>query len=361
MSQGKLLINLAVLLPQPTGISNYALNIIPYLQQLEPKLLVAKPQSGYDCHLIPENLSPAQGTLGHLRRIIWTQWQLPRIYAQEKASLLFSPVPEAPIGEKLRYLVMVHDLIPLRFPRLTSPLTPYFRYYLPRVLEGAEHIICNSQATAQDIAEFIKIPPEKITAIHLGYDTEHFTPRENLPSPSVPYFLYLGRHDPHKNLSRLLTALGTIAPDCTQELWLVGPTDKRYTPQLQQQAIALNIANRVKFLNYLPYSELPIVINQATAVVYPSLWEGFGFPVLEAMACGTPVITSNLASLPEITGNAAILIDPYQIESIAAAMKLLSKNHEERSRYRQLGLTQARHFSWAKTGEATAQVLARYV
>lgn len=361
MSESKLLVNLAVLLDKPTGISNYALNIIPYLQPLQPKLLVAKRQPGGNCRLIPDNLSPGEGTKGHLRRLLWTEWELPGIYRQEEASLLFSPVPEAPIWNKCRHVVMVHDLIPLRFPRLTSPLTPYFKYYLPQVLKQAEHIICNSYATAQDLREFLGIRPEKITPIHLGYDQDHFRPRANISTPAVPYFLYLGRHDPHKNLSRLLNALGAIAANCAEELWLVGPKDNRYTPKLQQQAISLKIANRVKFLDYVPYQDLPILLNQATALVYPSLWEGFGFPVLEAMGCGTPVITSNLASLPEITGDAAILVDPYQVESMAQAMELLAKDSTERSRLSQLGLAQADKFSWAKTGEATANVLARYI
>lgn len=359
-SEGKILINLAVLMSKPTGISNYALNIIPYLQELQPKLLVAKTQPGYDCRVIPNNLSPAEGSLGHLRRLLWTEWQLPQIYQKEKASLLFSPVPEAPIWQNCRQIVMVHDLIPLRFPRIASPLTPYFRYYLPQVLKKSTHIICNSYATDKDLQELLGVPESKITVIHLGYDQSHFKPL-GLPKAEIPYFIYLGRHDPHKNLPRVLEALAAIASSCTEELWLVGPQDHRYTPQLQQQAIALGLEKRVKFLDYVPYCELPRLLNQATALVYPSLWEGFGFPALEAMGCGTPVITSNLASLPEITGEAGILVNPYQVESIAEGMKLVAQNEEVRSRLRELGLTQASNFSWAKTGLATAQVLAKYL
>lgn len=356
----KILINLAMLLDKPTGISNYALNILPYLKALEPTLLVAKAKEGYNYRLIPDKLSPVGGSKGHLRRLIWTEWELPQIYQQEKASLLFSPVPEAPIRGKFPYIVMVHDLIPLRFPRLMSPLTPYFRYYIPRVVKNAEHIICNSVATAVDIQQFWGITPEKITPIHLGYDAQHFQPLENLPPSDVSYFIYLGRHDPHKNLSRLITAFAKIANNCQEELWLVGPQDQRYTPQLRQQAIALNLGSRVKFIDYAPYADLPKLLNQATALVYPSLWEGFGLPVIEALACGTPVITSNLASLPEITQEAAILVNPYQIEEIAIAMELLATNEKQRSRLTELGLKQASQFSWAKTGEATARLLTKY-
>ncbi|MFN7338285.1 MAG: glycosyltransferase, partial [bacterium] len=94
----------------------------------------------------------------------WTQWQLPSIYRQLNANLLFSPLPEAPINSHCRFVVMVHDLIPLRFPSFTSPLTHYFRYYVPQVLQQAKHIICNSQATAKDITEYYQIPADKITS-----------------------------------------------------------------------------------------------------------------------------------------------------------------------------------------------------
>ncbi|TVQ43059.1 MAG: glycosyltransferase family 1 protein [Gloeocapsa sp. DLM2.Bin57] len=353
----KILINLGMLLDKPTGISNYALNILPYLKPLEPTLLVGKAKQGYNCRLIADNLGPNHGSKGHLRRLIWTERELPRIYHQEKASLLFSPIPEAPITRKLPYIVMVHDLIPLRFPRWFSPLTPYFRYYIPRVVKNAEHIICNSLATAEDIQEFWGINPQRITPIHLGYDAQHFQPLENLPPLDIPYFIYLGRHDPHKNLARLVSAFAKIADNCQEELWLVGPFDRRYTPQLQRLAIALDIASRVKFIDYAPYSELPRLFNQATALVFPSLWEGFGLPVVEAMACGTPVITSNLSSLPEITQDAAILVNPYQVEDVSAAMELLATDEKRRSRLAKLSLRQASQFSWAKTGETTARVL----
>lgn len=357
----KLLINLGILLDQPTGISNYALNILPYLKALLPTLLVAKTREDYNYRLIPPNLSPAYGSKGHLRRLIWTEWELPKLYQEEEGSLLFSPIPEAPIRGNLPYIVMVHDVIPLRFPRIASPLTPYFRYYIPQVLKKAAHIICNSRATAEDIQEFWGISAEQITPIHLAYHPEHFQPLENLNPPPVPYFIYIGRHDPHKNLSRLVTAFAQIAPNCREELWLVGPQDARYTTKLHKQAIALNVSTRIKFLDYVPYQDLPRLLNQATALVYPSLWEGFGLPVLEAMGCGTPVITSNLASLPEITGEAAILINPYEVEGIAEGMRLLATDEKERSRLHKLGLLQASQFSWAKTGTATAQVLARYL
>ena len=130
---------------------------------------------------------------------------------------------------------------------------------------------------------------------------------------------------------------------------------------MQVQAEHLGIINQVKFLEYVPAAELPILINQAIALVFPSLWEGFGFPVLEAMACGTPVITANTSSLPEVAGDAAILINPENSAEITAAMQAILVDGSLRSHLRQAGLNQSSQFSWEKTGQSTAAVLEKYL
>ncbi|HEY9798907.1 MAG TPA: glycosyltransferase family 1 protein [Leptolyngbyaceae cyanobacterium] len=356
MSQ-QLLINLSFFLTKPTGITTYAVNLLPHLKKLDPTLLISQNLSGYNCYPVPANQTAEQGTKGHLRRLVWTQLQLPKIYHQLRAQLLFSPLPEAPLYSNCRFVVMAHDLIPLRFPKRFSPLTPYHRYYVPQVLKQAQHVICNSQATADDIINFYKIPASKITPIPLAHDRTHF---RYLNLPTRNYFLYIGRQDPYKNLQRLITAFAAL-PNKDYELWLAGPTDKRYTPLLQAQVEELGITHRVKFLNYVDYSQLPTIINGAIALVFPSLWEGFGFPVLEAMACGTPVITSNLSSLPEVAGDAAILINPYNTAEITDAMQQLANDTELRSQLSIKGIARANQFSWEKTGQATVEVLSRFL
>ncbi|WYL96975.1 MAG: glycosyltransferase family 1 protein [Gloeotrichia echinulata IR180] len=365
-----LLINLSFLLNKPTGTTTYALNLLPHLQQLHPKLLAAQNLPGYNCYQTPPNQTAEQGIKGHLRRLIWTQFQLPQIYQQLKSKLVFSPLPEAPIYTNCRFVVMFHDLIPLRFPKPFSPLTPYHRYYTPQILKQAQHIICNSQATAKDITDFYGIPPSKITPIPLAHDRTHFRPLNISGTAHIsgrgtalpcPYFLYIGRQDPYKNIHRLITAFAAL-PNCKDyELWLAGPTDGRYTPTLKAQIEELGISNQVKFLDYVPYSELPKIINSAIALVFPSLWEGFGFPVLEAMACGTPVITSNVSSLPEVAGDAAILINPYNIDEITEAMQTIVTDAELRSHLSLQGIVKANQFSWEKTGLATLEVLKQYL
>jgi glycosyltransferase involved in cell wall biosynthesis len=357
----RLIINLSILFTQPTGIGNYAENIFPYLQCLDPTLLSRKKYPGFNCYSVPNNLTANDGTKGHLRRLAWTQFQIPKIYDRLGSSLLFSPVPEAPIFADCRYTVTVHDFIPLKFPNRSSPLYQYFKWYVPQVLNQATHIICNSTATAAETIDRFQIPASKVTPILLGYNANHFYADNETEIADPPYFLYLGRHDPYKNVARIIAAFGQLSNGDRYELWLGGSGDRRYTPQLRAQVAELGLEGRVKFLEYIPYSELPKVIRQARALVFPSLWEGFGLPVLEAMACGTPVITSNLSALVEVASDAAILVDPYQVKEIAAAMYDLSKDDELHQQLRQAGLQRASQFSWEQTAQATIEVLQQYL
>jgi glycosyltransferase involved in cell wall biosynthesis len=352
-----LLVNLTFIPTQPTGHAVYAQNLIPYLKDLDPLLFTAQPIADFKCHLVPGTMTPDRGTRGHLHRLLWTQWQLPHLYRQLQGQLFFSPIPEAPLFTSCRSIVTLHDFIPRRFPR-RSPLTLYHRYYIPQVLAQAQHILCDSIATAQDAMDFCHIPAHKLTVVPLAHNANHF---RWLNLPPRNYFLYVGRHDPYKNLPRVLAAFAQLASAQDYELWIAGPPDPRYTPLLAAQAASLGITHRVKFLSYVPYAELPILLNQAIALVLPSLWEGFGLPVLEAMACGTAVITSNLSSLPEVAGDAALLVDPYNVDDIANALQALLTDINLRPHLQQLSRARAQEFSWQKTAIATATVLHQYL
>lgn len=351
-----ILVNLAFLASKPTGHTIYAKNLLPRLKSLEPVLLTGQHFSEYQCYEISNQLTPDQGTKGHFNRLKWTQFELPKIYKELQSNLIFSPIPEAPIFTKCRYVVTLHDFIPLRFPRFTSPLTQYYRFYIPHVLNQAQHILSDSESTANDAIEFYKIPSSKITVVPLAYDNQHF---KFLNLPTKNYFLYVGRHDPYKNISRSLTAFSQLPKD--YEFWIAGSPDPRFTPTLQAQTEELGIADRVKFLSYVSYAELPQLINQAIALIFPSLWEGFGLPVLEAMACGIPVITSNLSSIPEVAGDAAILINPYRESEIFGAMNAIVKDSKLRTQLREKGLDRAQSFSWQTTATQTAEILKRYL
>lgn len=356
----RLIINLSFLSSKPTGLSVYANNLLPYLRSLDPTAIASEPIPTYNYHRINADFT-YRGTRGHIDRLLWTQFQLPKIYDLLRSQLLFSPILEAPIYTDCRYIVTVHDFIPLRFPKLSSPLYQYFKWYVPQVLSQATHIICNSTATAAETIDRFHLPAAKLTPISLAYDANHFYADDEAEIADPPYFLYLGRHDPYKNVARIIAAFSQLSNGERYQLWLGGSGDRRYTPQLRAQVAELGLQGRVKFLEYIPYSELPQVIRQARALVFPSLWEGFGLPVLEAMACGTPVITSNLSALVEVARDAAILVDPYQVKEIASAMYDLSQDDELHRQLRQAGLRRASQFNWSQTAQATIDILQQYL
>ncbi|MBW4483590.1 MAG: glycosyltransferase family 4 protein [Tildeniella torsiva UHER 1998/13D] len=357
MTEASLLINLAFVPTKPTGLGVYALNLVQHLSVEDSCMLSDRAIAGHRHRPSPQGATTEAGKQGHARRLWWTQFQVPRLYRQLGAKLLFSPIPEAPLWSSCRTVVTVHDLIPLHFPQAGSPLTLYFRHYLPQVIRQAEHIICDSESTLRDIYHFFGKPSGKTTVIPLAYDNSHY---HWLDLPRQPYFLYVGSHYTYKNLGRLIEAFAqTSLPDV--KLLIAGVPDPRYTPALQAQVEAMGLGDRVQFLAYVPYDELPRLINQAIALVFPSLWEGFGLPVLEAMACGTPVITSNVSSLPEVAGEAALSIDPYNVGALAEAMTAVASDHTLWRTLHQAGLARVKAFSWEQTGRQTSEILQRYL
>lgn len=357
MPEAALLINLSFVPTKPTGLGVYALNLVQHLPRKNSCILSDRAIAGHRHLPSPQGATTDSGKQGHARRLWWTQFQVPQIYQQLKAKLFFSPVPEAPLWTSCRTVVTVHDLIPLHFPQRGSPLTLYCRYYLPEVIRQAEHIICDSESTLRDIYHFFGQPPGATTVIPLAYDNSHY---RFLDLPRQPYFLYVGSHYTYKNLERLIEAFAQAnLPDF--KLLIAGVPDPRYTPSLQAQVEAMELGNRVQFLSYVPYDQLPQLINQAIALVFPSLWEGFGLPVLEAMACGTPVITSKVSSLPEVAGDAAILIDPYNVDELAEAMVSVANDQHLWQTLHQKGLARAKLFSWERTGQQTSTILQQYL
>lgn len=352
-----LLANLSFLPQNPSGLSVYAKNLLPALELPDIQVLSNQTIAAYSCHAVPPSLSSDFAYVGLLKRLFWTQFQVPQIYSRLNANLFFSPIPEAPLGVKFPIVITVHDVIPLHIPRVLSVLRLYFKYYVPHVVSAATHVICNSAATARDIRDVLGVSVRNISVIPMAYDPSHF---RCLNLPRKNYFLYIGRHDYYKNLPRLIAAFAQLK-DQTLRLKIAGPTNGKNTPDLKQQTRELGVSDRVEFLTYVPYAELPRLINQAIALVFPSLWEGFGIPVLEAMACGTPVITSNLSALPEVAGEAAILIDPYQVNAIAAAMQEVATNNQLWQSLHEAGLQRAQQFSWQKTAQQTAEVLSLYL
>lgn len=277
------------------------------------------------------------------------------------------PYFASPLFPTTPTVVTIHDLIPLILPAYRSAL--FVRAYTHLVAEAAKRakaVITDSQASKRDILRLLGIPPERVDAVYLAAD-EKFVPvkdenrlaalcrRYNLPSS---YFLYLGGFDQRKNVPTLLRAFALLGSRKVN-LVIAGKLPKRETSLFsdpRRLVCELGLEKEVIFTGWIPEEDKPALYSGALAFVFPSLYEGFGLPVLEAMTCGTPVIASDRTSLPEVVGEGGILVDPEDVEEIAKAMKALLSDNDLRAELEQRALAQAARFSWEKTAQKTLEI-----
>ncbi len=301
---------------------------------------------------IPNNFSPHHGFKGHLRRMFWVQSKLPQIIKNLNADYLFSPLLEAPLFTNVKSIVLAHDLIPLRYPS-SSILTLFYLTYIPLVLQQSKLIFCNSISTANDLKCFYKVPQHKLFPIKLGFNNEKYYPTKH---NKENFFLIIGRHNPHKNLERILSAFA-LSNQKGYKLVFVGPFDKRYTPKLLQLTNDLNIGHLCEWRGWIGDHEKLVLLNQCKALIIASLWEGFGLPALEAMACGTPVIASNKGALPEVVADCGILINPLDTCSIASAINQIIHDDIWVNNVMKKGPHRAASFSWLNTTNQIEKII----
>ena len=343
-----LLLNYLPVLRQPTGIGVYANAVLPTLQQIPHHLV-----TGGDEGRAKERL----------KRLAWTQFELPNLALRHDASLIFTPAPEGYLGpQRIPQVVMVHDLRPISHPEL-SLQSLYFRSWVPPLLKTACHVLTNSRFTASEIQRYTGLSDDRIEVIPLGYNDEVFCPGSPLQRlDEAPYLLHVGQAYPHKNLRRLIQAFSQIVRVHPQvKLVLAGKPHLKETPQLIRLVTELGLLQQVEFLPYVPYTALAALYQGALALVYPSLWEGFGLPVVEAMACGTPVVTSIGSGTEEVAGDAALLVNPYDTNELASVLLALIDQRSLQDQYRSRGFARASKFSWKATGEATCKILKSYI
>ena len=343
-----LLLNYRPVLRQPTGIGVYANAVLPALQSL-PHRLIAGGEVG----------SARQ----RLSRLMWTQFSLPRIAKDTGAALVFTPAPEGYLGyQSVPQVVMVHDLRPITHPD-HSLQSRYFRRWVPALLRSCRHIVTNSRFTAEEILRCTTVQADSISVIPLGCDLNRFHPGPSSPVAGLaqrPYLLHVGQAYPHKNLGRVLQAFSDIARHLDDvQLVLAGKSHPTETLKLQALVNHFDLQRRVAFLPYVAAADLPALYRGALALVYPSLWEGFGLPVLEAMACGVPVLTSYGSGTEEAAGDAALLVDPTDTAAIAAGLADLVTQPALRERLGLLGLQRAQLLPWSQTAERTSIMLQR--
>jgi glycosyltransferase involved in cell wall biosynthesis len=263
--------------------------------------------------------------------------------------------------------VTIHDCIHLMFPQyLPNRLAyTYARLSLYTATRRADRILTVSETSKVDILRFFQVPAEKITVIHNAIDERFRT----APSEAVvelvreryqlkdQFVLYVGNIKPHKNLERLIDAFSRLRRHGADHLKLLIIGDQISKYQGLRRAVHKHkLHKHVRFLGFVPLETLAVLYRLADVFVFPSLYEGFGLPPLEAMASGTPVVTSNVSSLPEVVGDAAILVDPYDPQSIADGMRKVLEDADLRAGLSARGLEQARKYSWERSVERIRQI-----
>jgi glycosyltransferase involved in cell wall biosynthesis len=300
------------------------------------------------------------------------QWRLPRLLRDLGADLYHSayflmPYSRRPTG--IPTLLTVYDLIPLLLPRQSTLRARLLVRGAARLaLHSSQSVMAISEATRRDFLVHFRLQPEKIRAIPLAADPVFRPqPREAIAAARARYglperyVLYLGSNKPHKNLERLVEAWALLQPrgpvssaGQLPTLVIAGAWDNRY-PEARQRADSLSLGEQIRWLGPAPETDLPALYGGAMLFAFPSLYEGFGLPVLEAMACGTPVVCSNSSSLPEVAGDAALMADPLDTEMLAMSLRQALEDESLREDLRAKGLRQAGSYSWPRTARLSIE------
>ncbi len=368
----KIAINATILHDKPSGLGVYTYELIVELlknsSEIDFKVFsgLKSLKNSYpdEVCLVSNRTSPNLGLKGHLMRLLWQQTVLPIKLKQQKIPLIYSSVPEGIMLPCAKQVITIHDLIPLKFPKLFPKLKYHYHYNLPRLLKYSQAVICDSENTKKDVGEIYDLSDKPTYVIHAGLSQKKFHPQVSGIIEEKygfrNYLLYVGDLRPYKNLERSIEAFSLLRLKDFKFI-IIGKKDERFYPALQKKVDALFLRDKVIFMGYISDEDLPSFYSESTALVFPSLYEGFGLPLLEAMACGCPVITSNLSSLPEVSGDSALYVDAYSSKSIAAGISSMVTNPQQRDFFKKKGFKRAKRFSWEKTAREVLEVCSSIV
>lgn len=299
-----------------------------------------------------------------LARILWEQCIAPLLLLRDRPVALLCPLNVVPLAAQCPSVVTIHDLAFLRLPYYFRPAKQRYLAALTRLsVHRARHVITVSEFTRQEVIALLDVPPHKVTTVLNGRDptlvppsqaaVAQFRQRRSLPEQ---FLLFVGTLEPRKNLVNLIHAYAQVRNIVNLPLIIAGGKGWLYEP-IFRAVEALGLQDRVHFVGFVEQQELALWYGAATVAVYPSVYEGFGFPALEAMQCGTPVITSNTTSLPEVVGDAALTVDPQDVDQLAQALHRMADDWMLREELRRRGLERVQRFDWGRTAGETLGVL----
>ncbi|MBN2360753.1 MAG: glycosyltransferase family 4 protein [Deltaproteobacteria bacterium] len=276
-----------------------------------------------------------------------------RMLALPREAAVLSPGFNAPWILARPYLFIIHDLNHIDRPENSGLLKRvYYRFVLKRACRAAHRVLTVSEFSRSRIIEWSGVAAGKVINIGNGVDAS-FAPDGPAFDAGAEYFLCVSNRKAHKNDARAIEAFAAARLASSVDLILTGPP----TPRLSRLARDLGVGDRIRFVGHVPGDHLPPLYRGAVALLFPSLYEGFGLPVLEAMACGTPVLTSTATALPEVAGDAALLVDPTSVPEIARGIERLYGDAELRATLRERGLQRARQFDWNRVVDRVRAVL----
>lgn len=363
-------INATILDPAPSGLGRYTANVTNQLAEILADYLVfsscsdglAVPRERY--FGVSPRVRPSLGRWGHAARWAWLQLALPRILGRQGIEVLLSTVPEGIIFPPVRQIVVVHDLSPLVFPDAYPRLYHYYRYVVPRLLQSSDAVVCVSEFTRREVIRRYRIEPSKTRVV---YESACLSRTPGGEASQERQKLDLGRFllcvaselSPRKNLGFLLSAIAPILRKSAElTLAIVGKKDPRFLPQLESVVEREGLNGRVRFLGYVGNTGLAALYRGAELLLFSSTYEGFGLPILEAMAFGTPVVTFDTSCIPEIAGGAAELVPLNRPNELVAAVDRILEDPGYARRLAEKGLARAREFSWEKAARELAAIIA---
>jgi len=285
---------------------------------------------------------------------------VPKALKKIKADIFLSPDGYLSLSTNVKSITVIHDLNFEHYPeQLPILVRKYYKYYFPKFAHKASRIATVSESSKSDIAKTYQIPKDKIEVVYNGAN-ENYNPidedeqikcRQKYTGGS-PYFLYVGSLLPRKNIANLFRAFDSFKADNENDIKLLIIGEKKWwTSEIKNAYEKMRFKEDVIFKGHTSPNELKFIIPSALAVTYVSFFEGFGIPIIEAMRSGVPVVTSNVSCMPEIAGGAALLADPFSVESIAEELKKVATDENLRSELRTKGLEHAGRYSWDSTAE----------
>jgi glycosyltransferase involved in cell wall biosynthesis len=359
------------------GIGTYIRNLIHALAELDHEnqyLLTARSDDVPDLAGLPDNFETVvyphrdSDTINHIR--------FPMFLRAFKADVVHMPLNVIPLFMVKPYVVTIHDMSSLLFSAESGIKENLRLYRFRRGLLQADCVIAVSEATRRDVENLLGIPSERIRQVYSAPDPRFLSagPGEGESGRDetnrlleryqidYPFLLYAGRIRPHKNIPRLVEAFAVLRGELENHpvyknlrLIIIGDEISRH-PEVRRTVIQTRMEHSVRFLGFVPFDTLKVFYTAASAFVFPSLYEGFGLPPLEAMATGTPVITTNVSSLPEVVGDCAMIVNPENVFDMARGIKDVLLDEDLRARLIHNGYRQLKQFSWRRTAEQVLQL-----